>query len=391
MMKLRRFLWTVSLLVVCAVSHARQDSIRFSLLTCSPGQEIYALFGHTAIRYQNFTQGADWVFNYGVFSFDTPNFVLRFVRGETDYQLGVLPFDAFEAEYAWRGSSVRQQTLNLTAAEKLRLFALLEENYRPANRVYRYNYFYDNCTTRARDQIERCIDGRVVYPDSLSGMTFRRIVHEFTAGSPWDEWGMDVCLGAEADRPIGPRSQQFSPFYMMRYASLAVIEAEDGSRRPLVTDEAWAVEADGGPEASPAPLTPLAASCLLLALSLLAGGWQLRTRRVWWGWEASLMALQGLAGCVIAFLFFFSVHPTVGSNWMLFLFNPVPLCYAPVLVWRLKKRKKDLYPLLNVLYLTLFMVIVLFRVQEFNLSVLPLASALLVTSASHVLVLKRNK
>ena len=391
MMKLRRFLWTVSLLLVCAVSHARQDSIRFSLLTCSPGPEIYALFGHTAIRYQNFTQGADWVFNYGVFSFDTPNFVLRFVRGETDYQLGVLPFDAFEAEYAWRGSSVRQQTLNLTAAEKLRLFALLEENYRPANRVYRYNYFYDNCTTRARDQIERCIDGRVVYPDSLSGMTFRRIVHEFTAGSPWDEWGMDVCLGAEADRPIGPRSQQFSPFYMMRYASLAVIEAEDGSRRPLVTDEAWAVEVEDGPDASPFPLTPLAASCLLLALSLLAGGWQLRTRRVWWGWEASLMALQGLAGCVIAFLFFFSVHPTVGSNWMLFLFNPVPLCYAPVLVWRLKNQKKDLYPLLNVLYLTLFIVIVLFRVQEFNLSVLPLASALLVTSASHVLVLKRNK
>ena len=134
--KLRLF---ALLFLVCSVVpfHARQsrDSIQLSLVTCAPGNEIYALFGHTAIRYQNFTQGVDLVFNYGMFSFSTPHFVYRFVKGETDYQLGISPYSYFEAEYAMRGSSVWQQTLNLTYDEKVRLLGLLEENYRPENRT----------------------------------------------------------------------------------------------------------------------------------------------------------------------------------------------------------------------------------------------------------------
>ena len=90
------------------------DSIRISLLTCAPGNEIYSLFGHTALRYENLTKQEDWVFNYGLFSFNTPNFVMRFVKGETDYQLGLIQYPYFEGEYAMRGSSVYEQELNLT-------------------------------------------------------------------------------------------------------------------------------------------------------------------------------------------------------------------------------------------------------------------------------------
>ena len=114
---------------------AQQDSVRVSLLTCAPGTEIYELFGHTAIRYENPAEGKDLVFNYGIFSFNTPNFVLRFVKGETDYRLGVVPYSYFEGEYAVRGSSVYQQTLNLTDEEKQKIWDLLEENYRPWNRI----------------------------------------------------------------------------------------------------------------------------------------------------------------------------------------------------------------------------------------------------------------
>lgn len=176
------------------------------------GTEIYELFGHTAIRYENPAEGKDLVFNYGIFSFNTPNFVLRFVKGETDYRLGVVPYSYFEGEYAVRGSSVYQQTLNLTDEEKQKIWDLLEENYRPGNRIYRYNYFYDNCTTRARDKIEDCIDGKVVYPQAEEGVTFRDIVHRCTKGNEWDELGIDLCLGSEADVPIDGRKQMFAPF-----------------------------------------------------------------------------------------------------------------------------------------------------------------------------------
>ena len=175
-----RFLLLLCFLIGLSPLRAQQaDSIQFSLLTCAPGQEIYELFGHTAIRYQNFTRNEDYVFNYGMFSFRTPNFVYRFVKGETDYQLGITPYIYFQAEYAMRGSSVYQQVLNLTEAEKQKLYDLLRENYLPQNRIYRYNYFYDNCTTRARDQIEKAVAGTVVYPEQVPASSFREIVHHY--------------------------------------------------------------------------------------------------------------------------------------------------------------------------------------------------------------------
>jgi len=369
---------------------SQNDSIQLSLLTCAPGNEIYALFGHTAIRYQNFSQGVDWVFNYGMFSFNTPNFIYRFVKGETDYQLGITPFPYFEAEYALRGSSVYQQVLNLTPLEKQTLLRLLRDNYLPENRIYRYNYFYDNCTTRARDQIEKSIQGKVVYPSVSWTKTFRGIVHEFTVNSPWDELGIDLCLGAEADKAIDARKQMFAPFYMRYFADGAYIQDKDGNTRPFILREEKIV--DVSPEIEPPfALTPMGAGALFLFLNVLVAFWQWRKKCIFWGWDVVLYAAQGIAGCIIAFLFFVSSHPTVGSNWLLILFNPIPLFYLPFMVYRDIKRKKDLYHLINLVYLTLFMLLFLLLPQKFNLTVLPLALGLLVNAASHVLVLNKRQ
>lgn len=386
MSRLKYFIFCLFMGVAFSVQSQSTDSIRFSLLTCAPGTEIYSLFGHTAIRYENYTRRIDVVFNYGMFSFNTPNFIFRFVAGETDYQLGITPYSYFEAEYAMRGSSVYQQVLNLTQSEKERLLTILENNYLPENRIYRYNYFYDNCTTRARDKIEECIEGKVVYPDSLSGKSYRSIVHEFTAGSPWNEFGIDLCLGAEADKEINKRQQMFSPFYMKYYASNAYIVDAGGTRRPLILDETKIVDVEPEEVQPGFILSPLMCGALFLALCVVMAWGQWKTQRIWWGWDIVLYGLQGLAGCIIAFLFFFSVHPTVGSNWLLILFNPIPLLYLPFMVYKVVKRKKDYYHVGNMVYLTLFITILPFCGQEFNLTVLPLALGLLVTSASHVLV-----
>lgn len=386
MSRLKYFIFCLFMGVAFSVQSQSTDSIRFSLLTCAPGTEIYSLFGHTAIRYENYTRRIDVVFNYGMFSFNTPNFIFRFVAGETDYQLGITPYSYFEAEYAMRGSSVYQQVLNLTQSEKERLLTILENNYLPESRIYRYNYFYDNCTTRARDKIEECIEGKVVYPDSLSGKSYRSIVHEFTAGSPWDEFGIDLCLGAEADKEINKRQQMFSPFYMKYYASNAYIVDAGGTRRPLILDETKIVDVEPEEVQPGFILSPLMCGALFLALCVVMAWGQWKTQRIWWGWDIVLYGLQGLAGCIIAFLFFFSVHPTVGSNWLLILFNPIPLLYLPFMVYKAVKRKKDYYHVGNMVYLTLFITVLPFCGQEFNLTVLPLALGLLVTSASHVLV-----
>lgn len=388
--KIRIFL---SLLIIWGsmLSYAqKRDSIQFSLLTCSPGTEIYSLFGHTAIRYQNFTQNQDIVFNYGMFSFSSPNFIYRFVKGETDYQLGVNDFRSFEAEYMFRGSSVYQQILNLTYEEKLKLQNLLFTNYLPQNRVYRYNYFYDNCTTRARDQIEKCIDGDVEYPNSVPDKTFRGIIHEFTKGFDWEEFGIDLCLGAGADKPIGIRQQMFSPFYMRSFAESAFIKDENGNTRPLVLREEVIVDADAvDADESSFPFSPIACATFFLFLNVVIAFVQIVRKKIYWFWDLILYLSQGLAGCIIAFLFFFSIHPTVDSNWLILLFNPIPLFYLPFMVYNDIKRKKDKWHVINSVYLTLFILILPLIPQEINLSVLLLALGLLFNAVSHQIVYRK--
>jgi hypothetical protein len=380
---MRRFLLSILFLTaLLPMWSSPMDSVRISLLTCAPGSEIYALFGHSAIRYENPEKDQDWVFNYGMFSFKEPNFVMRFVKGETDYQLGVVPFRYFETEYAFRGSSVYQQVLNLTDEEKAKLISLLEENYLPSNRVYRYNYFYDNCTTRARDKVEESIQGKVVYPETEKEVSFRDIIHEFTAGSEWGEFGIDLCLGSEADEPIDERKQMFAPFYMMEAARGAMIHRAD-TVVPLVLEEFKVV--DAVLEDEPAfPLSPMTCAMGLLVATAFVVGWGIRKGRPCLAWNVLMFFLQGLGGCIVAFLFFFSLHPTVGSNWLLMLFHPLALFYLPIMIYRGIKGKKDPYHWLNVALLTSFMILMPFISQEFNLTVLPLALSLLLVSVGHI-------
>ena len=383
----RVILWVVFVLglLPAKANGLMQDSIRISLVTCAPGSEIYALFGHTAIRYENYTRKQDMVFNYGMFSFNTPNFVMRFLMGKTDYQLGVVPYSHFEMEYAMRGSDVHYQVLNLTQEEKVKLVMLLDENYRPSNRVYRYNYFYDNCTTRARDKIEECLSGKVVYPEDVAPRTFRDIIHEFTAGSEWSELGIDLCLGAEADQPLDYRKQQFAPFVMHSAARKASLYQSESVTSLVISEHVRKAEVQGE-ESDAFPLGPMACACILLVVTILISVWSYRAGKVCWLWDVLLFGLQGLGGCLIAFLFFFSVHPTVDSNWMLVLFNPLPLLYLPVMVYKAIKRRKDIYHQINVVCLVLFIIAMPFIPQNFNATVLPLTLSLLVCSAGHLIL-----
>ncbi len=370
---------------------AAQDSVRISLLTCSPGTEIYALFGHTALRYENKKSGMDLVFNYGMFDFNAPNFIWRYIKGETDYQLGITDYFYFGKEYAMRNSSVYQQILNLLPEEKEALFNILEKNYQPENRVYRYNFFYDNCATRPRDRIEESIQGTVKYRENNSVQTFRDIIHEFTAVNPWAEFGIDLCLGSNADKPIDYRLKMFAPFYLRDALTGAKIKTKDGKQRILVSD-AQEVVSSVKKEANSFYPSPLLTAWILFMIVLLTTFCGYRKQKMFWGIDVVLFAMAGIAGGIIAFLVCFSEHPAVSPNYLLFVFHPLHLLYLPFMVWKGRKKVKDPYHLVNLIVLTLFIAFFYLLPQKINLAVVPLALCLWIRSMSYVfLTYKKNK
>ena len=319
---------------------AATDSVRVSLLTCAAGGEIYSLFGHTAIRYENYTRGIDAVFNYGMFNFNAPNFIFRFALGETDYQLGVTDYEHFAAEYNYLGRDVWQQTLNLTEEEKERLIALLTENYRPENRVYRYNFFYDNCATRPRDQIERAINGTLQYADNMTanstGISFRDLLHKYSEGHLWSRFGMDLCMGSRG-------------------------------------------------------ITPMQSASLLLILVAGISIYGIRRGKTLWGIDLILFLVAGMAGCILAFLALFSQHPAVSPNYILFVFHPFHLFCLPFMLSRVRKREISRYMLVDFVVLTLFIGLWTIIPQRIPPAVLPLALCLLIRSASNLILTYKRK
>ena len=338
-------------LIVSHLSLAQvSDSIEVSLLTCAPGNEVYSLYGHTALRYHDLRTGEDYAFNYGVFNFKKPFFSLRFVLGLTDYELGVYPFSLFAMEYKRRGSQVTEQVINLTTEEKLAIYAALIENYKPENREYRYNWLSANCTTKARDMLERNINGKIKYLSGDDPQTYREMLHQYNRKYPWAAFGIDLVLGMAADRGVDSREQQFLPDYMMTDAEKAQILC-DGKYRPFVTESRSVVDPGVTIVKQPFPLTPFECALLLLTLSLSIMVAELVKKRTFLIWDTILMTLTGLAGILILTIFV-SRHPTTSTNLQLLLLNPLPLFFL-IRLWR--KREDKLYWYISTTLIILFL------------------------------------
>ena len=369
---------------------AQSDSLRVSLLTCGPGQEVYNLFGHSAIRVKNEATGVDYVFNYGIFSFNTPNFVLRFCLGQTDYQLGVQYYDDFVWNYQMQGRFVHEQVLNLTEQEKLQLVAALEENYLPENRIYRYNYFYDNCATRPRDIVERAINGEVRYTEDMDtpqkALTYRGLVHEYTAKQPWSRFGIDLLLGSEADKPISRRASMFVPFYLEEYFHTAQKADLQGRNSGLIAKELEITAQDESDWPSPTPLTPMRVFLLLFILVAALTAWGIKQGRSLWGLDLLVFAIAGIAGCIIAFMVLFSEHPAVSPNYLLLLLHPLHLIFLYHIVKRVKKLQRSVYLGANMVVILLFLAFWALIPQKFPIEIVPLALILLVRCISNIVL-----
>lgn len=315
-------------------------SVEISLLTCQPHAEVYSLYGHTAIRVQNPERGMDIAINWGVFDTTQSNFSLRFIFGLTDYTMGIIPTDMFIREYEYYGAAVYQQRLNLTDAEKISIMQALDRNYQPENRVYRYNFFYDNCTSRARDVILAGIQGKVDFRPTMmqkGERSFRKLIHWKNNGYNWCAVGNDLLLGVGADRNTTHDEREFLPEILSADFDSATIMRADGKAVALVDSAFWLLQPGQGEfEAMPDfPLSPTL--CALLVLVLVVA-WTtveiFKLKRRIKGLDVALFYIFGLIGLILVAMWF-SEHPTVKVNLQIFVFCPLWLyLMSPWTKWK---------------------------------------------------------
>jgi hypothetical protein len=366
---LKRFLLTLLIFTASFVPASSQNCpLRISLLTCAPGEELYSTFGHTAIRVQDSVAGTDIVFNYGTFEFG-PDFYSEFIKGKLLYFLSVEQFPDFVSTYQYESRSIIEQQLQLDCSEKQKLFAALQTNALPGNRSYRYDFLYDNCTTRARDIIRANSSSPVVFKDILVGErpSFRDLIHRYldAGNQKWSKLGIDILLGADLDKKATNEQAMFLPDNLLKGIDSAV---KIGAS---LTASKQTILALPSPLAKGNFFTPLVVfSNLLLLLLIFSFVNKRAVRSVIAVFDFIFFFLLGLAGLIILFMWFGTDHVVCRNNYNLLWALPTHVIGAFFV--RSNRRWTNYYWLGTIILASLLLIGWLFIPQQLNLAVLPI-------------------
>ena len=322
-MKLYKFSWLTFLFVIFNFNLFSMDAdsilenTTISLITCDPGDEIYSLFGHSAIRIKNQKQDFDIVYNYGTFDFDTPNFTIKFMRGKLPYKLTAYRFDRFLDEYQYFKRGVREQILNLTTDQKKSIVAFLDMNVRPENAEYKYDFFFDNCSSRIRDVLEQTLHVNPIYTSNVK-LTLRDQLHQYQLSHPWTKLGIDMVIGSKADKNSDARQQMFLPDYL--HDVLANVELNNEillqpSREILAFKEEKTLR-NTTPFFGPSALNIILLTLAMFFYFIKKENWIDYLTKTWY-------FIAGCGGVVILFLWFFTDHIATRVNWNILWLNPL--------------------------------------------------------------------
>jgi len=327
------------------------------VLTCSPGADLYSVFGHTALMVK--TPQSDWVYNYGTFDFNTPNFYLKFSRGQLAYKLAKEQFGYFQYSYIREQRQIMAQELNLTAAEKTNLIALLEENALPENAEYKYNFFTDNCSTRVRDIVNKACGNNIEWNTAENGLSFREMIQVYLKDMEWSDLGIDVALGLPCDRAVLQNQQAFLPDSMYGMFSAAQLNAKPLVKNTFEVLPAEKITFNKTLKDRTLPVIGIISGFLLAMLFMIKSH---GFRKIL---SSFILLCNGLIGLLVFLLWFFTDHVDTANNLNILWANPLNLVLPFIKSVKMKWLK--LFSVISLLTLTLWV----FLPQDLHESLLP--------------------
>jgi hypothetical protein len=358
-------------------SQSSADTLVY-LLTCGPGTETYSVYGHSALRIVIPDKRIDTVYNWGVFEFDTPNFAWKFAKGRLDYMLIAESTKGFLSDYYYEKRYVFCQRINIDPDETKKLVSLINENLKPENIKYRYDFFYDDCTTRIRDLLEKSIGENLKYPPPESGRipTFRDMVSKYQNPYPWLNFGVDLIMGSTADKKAFFRDRMFLPIDMKDELSKTVIQRSE-KRIPLLQNPVVLLNFEPPLVKQNFFISPPCIFTLVIILIIILAA-LIKNRKTIRIIDIIIYSVFSLLSILMIFFNFFTDHLQMTWNLNIIWLNPfIVVCLVMLL---LNKTGTLWYRI--VFYITAgFIVIHYILPQEFNIGFILLAIILLIRSS----------
>lgn len=370
------FLFFTFYVLLCNSVQAQDSShLRISLLTCTPGDELYSTFGHSAIRVIDSSSTSDIVYNYGTFNFEDEGFYIKFAQGKLLYYVSADEFRNFRFEYEATNRGITEQVLNLTPAEKVTVQNFLNNNLKEENRYYKYDFFLDNCTTRLRDIIKKTHDSAfTTKPVMPPGTTFRNAIHHYLNNNHawWSKLSIDLLLGKPCDAVMAPAQMQFLPDNLM--ISL------DSSAVPMVTTH-QNLYALNKQTAKGSLLTPLNIFALLLVVMVAVSFVKNKFAKGFLtGFDFLFFLATGLLGIILILMWFATDHSMTKQNFNLLWAWPTHIIAAFFI--NSKKAWAKKYFSFTAIALAIVLLAWFFLPQQLNTSLIPFVLLLICRSAA---------
>ena len=303
MVKKNKRIFLIILSFVFSFSLKADDEIKFSVVTIGPYEsELYSAFGHSGIRYVDKKNNIDHFYNYGIFDFNQPNFYLNFLNGKLLYMVAKYDYRTAEKNYINEDRYIKEQVLDLNESEKILLYNILEQNIRPENRTYLYNYVYDNCATKIRDVLDNVYGGNLSFTSEPEKKSFRQLMDLYLEKNKWGDLGIDICLGPEIDYDVSFDEEMFLPDYLFKGIENAV---RDGDKNIVSKTNIINLQKEDFQSYS---LSPHYIFLIFFIISIYLSFRQVKYGIKYFVFDSIYLMVSGIIGFLLLYLWFFTDH-----------------------------------------------------------------------------------
>ncbi len=392
-MKYQRFI-PILLFLLFNISFCQElklsSEAEISVLTFSPGTNLSDAFGHNAFRIKDRSLGLDVVYGYGGYDFEAPNFVLKFAQGKLDYLITKKSFSEIFQIYSYYDRTIDQQKLNLNQSQKQKLYNYLITNYKPENRRYLYDFFYDNCATKIRDVVNITTNQSIIFNGITEGQekTFRDLIHEHVGHNTWGSLGIDIALGSSIDRPVTVEEQLFLPKYI--YATFESTKTTTNTPLVSTTNTIYKSKKNKSYAASQFITSPFLIITIVSAFILFITYKDFKSQKRTKWLDIFIFSITGIAGLLLLFLWFGTNHTATGYNYNLLWAFPLNLFVLPQLFRSKIKNWLRAYLKFLLIMLCLMTLHWTIGVQAFALTLLPLLLAFILRYVYLLSAFKKN-
>ncbi len=381
-------LWLLIAINMNSFAQELSSEASISILTVAPGrEELFAAFGHSAIRIQDPKTGLDKVYNFGTYYYNQPYFYLNFARGYLLYGLSVSNWQRFKRYYAYFNREIKAQYLDLSSAQKQAVFDYLENNAKPKNKMYYYDYYYNNCATKIRDVFIEVLGDAFKIPENYTltpGKTLRSLQDDYIAEEfPWGKLGIDLCLGLPIDKVASDYEYMYLPNYL--YEGFAAAEIIKDGNRVLSVKSEKIILASRPMDFTIPWFTPIVAFSILLFIGVfmfilqLTKGWKFRL------FDFVLFLFIGLIGLLLFLLWAVTDHSAAANNFNMLWALPTHLIIAFALLRKKIKRWVNWYLAFLVPFLILIVLFWNLFPQDLNEGFIPIVFLIVVRSIAIIL------